>query len=89
LKELSKDHGGDNATGDRRHIQQVKQIMNPENQLKHALDTVRQFESIRFFPADAHSMNEILQCQIGELNAKNEELASAKKEQGNAFLLDL
>lgn len=91
LRELSGGEGIDNATGetingDKTHIEQAKLVMELEHKLKHALDTVRQSESVRMSLADAHSMNDILQRQIGELKAKNEEFASAEKEESNDLL---
>lgn len=91
LRELSGDDESENATGetsnsDKTHIEQAKLVMELEHKLKHALDTVRQSESVRISLSDAHSMNEILQHEIGELKAKNEELASAKDDDSDDIL---
>jgi len=97
LRELS--GGGDDGAdasdspfinGGKGHIEQAKLVMELEHKLKHALDNVRQSESVRISLADSHSMNAILQRQIGNLKANNEELASAQGEVGdNADLLEI
>lgn len=90
LRELSgeREDGltGETIIGDKTHIEQAKLVMELEHKLKHALDTVRQSESIRVSLVDAHSMNEILQRQIGELKANNEELAAAIKQEKSDLL---
>ena len=71
------------CNGGKAHVKQAKLVMELEHKLKHALDTVRQSESVRVSLTDAHSMNELLQRQIGELKAKNVQL-KAQSQDGNA-----
>ena len=76
LRELS--GGGEGQLGQeaskKGYLNQAKLVMELEHKLKHALDNVRQSESVRVSLADAHCMNDTLQRQIGELKGVNEEL---------------
>jgi chromosome segregation ATPase len=74
LKELS---GGEGPQASKKgYLNQAKLVMELEHKLKHALDNVRQSESIRVSLADAHCMNDTLQRQIVELKGTNEDLKS-------------
>uniref|UniRef100_A0A7S3V5V2 E3 ubiquitin protein ligase n=1 Tax=Chaetoceros debilis TaxID=122233 RepID=A0A7S3V5V2_9STRA len=86
----NKDEGGKagstispNGNGCIRHIEQAKHVIELEHKLKHALDNVRQSESIRISLIDAHSMNEMLQRQIGEIKVKQENLELIQGGEGN------
>ena len=72
LRELSGEEGGE--AGKKGYLNQAKLVIELEHKLKHALDNVRQSESIRVSLSDAHSMNETLHRQIGELKVVNEDL---------------
>jgi len=72
LRELSGEEGDE--AGKKGYLNQAKLFMELEHKLKHALDNVRQSESTRVSLSDAHSINETLHRQIGELKVVNEEL---------------
>lgn len=81
LKELT---GGDDEsnTGNNTHLDQAKLVMELEHKLKHALDNVRQSETVKISLAESQSMNEILQRRIAELKAQNEQLEAENKNEG-------
>lgn len=82
LKELMGDD--EDQPGNNVHFDQAKLVMELEHKLKHALDNVRQSESIKISLADSQSMNETLQRRIGELKALNEQLEAEVRGEGSA-----
>lgn len=60
------------------YFDQGKTVMELEHKLKHALDNVRQAESIRNMLGDAHALNEMLKREIMDLKTRNEELSASK-----------
>ncbi len=71
------DDATNGGVGNKGHIDQAKLVIELEHKLKHALDNVRQSESIRMSLTDAHAMNSMLQHQIGGIKVKCEELQEA------------
>jgi E3 ubiquitin-protein ligase BRE1 len=69
---------GEEDTVKEAYFDQGKTVMELEHKLKHALDNVRQAESIRNMLGDAHALNEILKREILELKNRNEELSASK-----------
>jgi len=68
------------TNGDKQHIQNAKRFTELEHKLKHALDNVRQADTIRTSLAESNLMNEELQKKLDELRAKNSSLLVTKAE---------
>jgi len=81
LKELMGDD--EEQPGNKTHLDQAKLVMELEHKLKHALDNVRQSESIKISLADSQAMNETLQRRIGELKTLNDQLEAEVRIEGN------
>jgi putative protein kinase ArgK-like GTPase of G3E family len=69
---------GEEVPIEQAYFDQAKTVMELEHKLKHALDNVRQAESIRKMLGDAHALNEMLKREIRELKTRNEELSASK-----------
>jgi E3 ubiquitin-protein ligase BRE1 len=60
------------------HIEHAKTTIELEHKLKHALDNVRQVESIRTSLSEAMVLNEVLQQKVEELQTKNSILVATE-----------
>lgn len=69
---------GEEDTVKEAYFDQGKTVMELEHKLKHALDNVRQAETIRNMLRDAHALNEMLKREIIDLKTRNEELSASK-----------
>jgi len=70
--------GEENIAITNNHIELTKKIVTLENKLKHALENVRQSETIRQSLNEANTMNEALQSKLEELKSKNATLVANK-----------
>ncbi len=78
LKELSGEEE-DEATK-AADMETAKRVVQLEHKLKHALDSVRQAETMKSSLIDATKMMETLQRQVNELKEANEQLEAAQEE---------
>jgi len=67
------------TNGERRHIENAKKFIELENKLKHALDNVRQADTVRMSLIETNLLNGELQNQVEELKGKNLSLLASTK----------
>ena len=77
-----KDVDGTVADQDVEYIISARKISELENKLKHALDVIRQSDSLRISLADATTLNELYQAKVEELKSKISELSAEKISDG-------
>jgi hypothetical protein len=77
-----KDVDGTVADQDVEYIISARKISELENKLKHALDVIRQSDSLRISLADATTLNELYQAKLEELKLKISELSAEKISDG-------